>query len=78
MKFETRDPNSTSQWMPFFAWYPIKAGRSGGNFIWVWMETVEYRWVPIGNAWARAAWECRPAVISETFVAETHFVGQFI
>jgi hypothetical protein len=75
MKFNTRDPNSTSEWMSFFAWLPIKAGRGGDRFIWVWLETAEYRWVPIGKFWGSAAWECRPADTPEEFITEMQVVG---
>ncbi len=77
MMFKTRDPNSTSEWMPFFAWLPVRAGRADGKFIWIWLETANYRWVPIGQSWAREAWECSPVLPPKGFVSEVQFIGVF-
>ena len=42
------------------------------------MEWTEVRYIPKGDVWANAVWECRPLNAPKDFVPNLQFEGQWV
>lgn len=76
MRF-TSNKNDTP-WKRWFAWRPVHVGKIGNVDVKVWMEWTEVRYIPKGDVWANAVWECRPLNAPKDFVPKLQFEGQWV